>query len=1185
MYLNYQNLRSTFFKIALLFSLIIFCQGQVFSQNEVRKMISKEALSLKKINTLNPFSLSSNRLAKTDIAIAGKKEIFNLDPVFNKKAIQAQNELLKINIPRADLSPLTLQLKKVDIFTDNFIFNTSSNKNKRVDYDKGLFYWGVVEGYENSVVAINIFNDEISGTIDLGEETLTLGKVRNASQHILYMEKDLVDKTRPTCNTSDIDHDLHQQAENQVRQNPNPDNCIRMYIEIDYDLYSHFGSTAATYNYITGAFSQVVLLYANESINMTINQLLIWDTQDPYTGTSTSDFLNQFSGAVGDGYNGDLAHLIGISGGGGIAQLSVVCSNRTGTGYSGINTSYNDVPAYSWTIGVLAHELGHNLGSPHTHNCSWNGNDTQIDDCGNTYLDSPPACFDANNPIIPDKGTIMSYCHLSSGNGIDLNLGFGPQPGDLIRSEVYNGACLSACQECTEQGNPCDDGNPCTIGDAIDSYCNCTGAVTPDSDQDGFCGENDPDDSDPCVPTPCTNCTLTTISITVDQYPGETSWDIVDANGVIVFSGGGYSGSPATQIRQVCIPDGCYDFVFKDQYGDGICCGYGEGSYTVTDNQNNTIASGNGNNSSSETTNFCYDNTTGGCTAGTACNDNNPCTTNDVLDANCNCVGTFADADNDGVCDASDVCPNGDDTVDSDGDGVPDACDNCSDSGTACNDNNPCTINDVIDVNCNCVGTFADADNDGVCDADDVCPSGDDSLDADGDGLPDACDNCDNDLVNTACDDGDICTINDIFDANCDCVGTFQDSDGDGICDAEDTIDCATLTTTFSAATLTHSGADFSTIDLTFTEMVENVSFTLSDLDQKINGNATGRFIDEVTITYINGAGNTIIEGVYSGADATETTITISDFVQSLTVALGNAYQGNTNTSSNATQSINLGTVSYCIVDYTCHVPSNVTHLNISGNVVKLSWDQMSNIKKYRIQYRVLGTYSWIEVISRYNNRFLNDLSTNTTYEYRIKTVCTSLSSVWSDIYSFQTANDLCDRPTNSTQSNITESSAVINWSADPTASKYKIDYSLVGSNWTTLYTNNPYVTLSALNSNLEYQYRLKAKCANGWTNWSEKFTFLTLGAISFEKREVLVTDQGELFKLSPNPASDLINITSNEESFKLMLVNSSGMILRYMMDNSFNAHLNVSELQTGIYFIIVTNSNGETQTKKFLKN
>jgi|GEM_PF-643724 len=46
------------------------------------------------------------------------------------------------------------------------------------------------------------------------------------------------------------------------------------------------------------------------------------------------------------------------------------------------------------------------------------------------------------------------------------------------------------------------------------------------------------------------------------------------------------------------------------------------------------------------------------CNVGASCNDNNTCTVSDVYDANCNCIGTFLDSDNDGICNANDECPN-----------------------------------------------------------------------------------------------------------------------------------------------------------------------------------------------------------------------------------------------------------------------------------------------------------------------------------------------------------------------------------------------------------------------------------------------------------------------------------------------------------------------------------------------
>ncbi len=55
--------------------------------------------------------------------------------------------------------------------------------------------------------------------------------------------------------------------------------------------------------------------------------------------------------------------------------------------------------------------------------------------------------------------------------------------------------------------------------------------------------------------------------------------------------------------------------------------------------------------------------------------------------------------------------------------------------------------------------------------------------DLNGDGTNDECVTC---IIGAPCDDGDVCTINDTFTDICDCVGTLQDTDNDGVCDADD---------------------------------------------------------------------------------------------------------------------------------------------------------------------------------------------------------------------------------------------------------------------------------------------------------------------------------------------------------------------------------------------------------------
>lgn len=102
----------------------------------------------------------------------------------------------------------------------------------------------------------------------------------------------------------------------------------------------------------------------------------------------------------------------------------------------------------------------------------------------------------------------------------------------------------------------------------------------------------------------CPPCAGITLDLNLDNYPGETSWSIIDANGNTVASGSGYSSANTIVTDNACLFTGCYDLVINDSFGDGMCCGYGNGSYTLTDADGNVLASG-GEFASSETTNFC----------------------------------------------------------------------------------------------------------------------------------------------------------------------------------------------------------------------------------------------------------------------------------------------------------------------------------------------------------------------------------------------------------------------------------------------------------------------------------------------------------------------------------------------------------------------------------------------------
>lgn len=89
-------------------------------------------------------------------------------------------------------------------------------------------------------------------------------------------------------------------------------------------------------------------------------------------------------------------------------------------------------------------------------------------------------------------------------------------------------------------------------------------------------------------------------NLTTDQYASETSWNIKNDQSVVVESGQGYENS-TTYEKNLCLADGEYQFTIIDSYGDGICCGSGNGSYSLVANQQ-TLASGDQFQSSQTTT-------------------------------------------------------------------------------------------------------------------------------------------------------------------------------------------------------------------------------------------------------------------------------------------------------------------------------------------------------------------------------------------------------------------------------------------------------------------------------------------------------------------------------------------------------------------------------------------------------
>lgn len=425
------------FIIISFFNLVIFAQGKV--AKEVENMV-KSGIIFHKKNFLN---VKDNANHSTINEVLSEYTLVDKDQNVLHDIYQNQYENLEIRIPYQN-EIIDVLLYKVSIFSEDFQLDTNLKQNEI--YQPGVYYRGAIKGDNNSLATFNFFADEMNGIVSnkrLNNLIVAkLDKPHNTTDYIVYSDTDLKILNDFSCGTK------YTEKENDFTINTreiDSNRCVTMYLEVDNSLFVQNGSNlTTTTNWMTSVFNNVKTIYANDGITIAIKNIFVWTTPDPYEGIGTysSQYLYKFM-EVRPVFNGDVGQLVGIDPGslGGVAiGLDGICTTYNHS-YSDIIFSYNSVPTYSWTINVMTHEFGHLLGSPHTHGCHWNGNNTAIDGCGSSMGYTEGTCTQGAIPT--NGGTIMSYCHLVQGVGVNFNNGFGPQPAALMLNKVNNGLCLS----------------------------------------------------------------------------------------------------------------------------------------------------------------------------------------------------------------------------------------------------------------------------------------------------------------------------------------------------------------------------------------------------------------------------------------------------------------------------------------------------------------------------------------------------------------------------------------------------------------------------------------------------------------------------------------------------------------------------------------------------------------------
>jgi len=422
----------------------LLCSISFYGQRRVAAKVNELLAAKAVFKPYSPFTPSDDVNKGSSASAVNNATYAVLNSAVAREVARQKPEAIEVTIPYNG-SVITLQLYRVEIMAESF--HAENSRHEAIDYQKGAHYRGIIKGDDTSLVSLNFFDKEVSGVISNKQSAnIVVGRLTtpgNFSDYIIYSDSNLDLKTTMSCGVTD-NQKLAPQHTGAKTFGVLSQNCVTVYFEIDYDLYAANNySTDLTNNWVFSVFNNAQTLFDNDGITTAIKSIYIWTEPDPYTGEISADYVYQFR-SVRPYFDGDVGQLLGLDpiGKGGVAMgIEKICTNQN-VSYGNIFYDFADVPVYSSTIEVVTHELGHLFGSPHTHGCYWNGNDTAIDGCGTTA-----GYIEGDCPVGPlpyeEKGTIMSYCHLIDGVGTDFSNGFGPQPLARILNHIESSSCLS----------------------------------------------------------------------------------------------------------------------------------------------------------------------------------------------------------------------------------------------------------------------------------------------------------------------------------------------------------------------------------------------------------------------------------------------------------------------------------------------------------------------------------------------------------------------------------------------------------------------------------------------------------------------------------------------------------------------------------------------------------------------
>ncbi|MBU0616866.1 MAG: hypothetical protein KKI02_04045 [Planctomycetes bacterium] len=441
---------------------------------------------------------------------------------------------------------VALELEQFDVFAPDAVIVAGAGASETaLDRPQVALFHGQLVGDLTSRVFLSVSPYFVNGTIQTDEATYVIssGPCGSSYASVIYsltgLAADAIDWRPFVCRTGELDGvipgiaievDGADDRDGTRGGRSAPCRVALIAVETDWeftgDLFA--GDPDASSAYATSLIGAVSEIYTRDiNTRLEISFLRVWsNSNDLWDEDNTLDQLYQFQ----DYWNihmtdveRNAAHFLsGRPLGGGVAYYPGLCYPEYDYGLSANLNGFFPYPLQhnhdqNWDLFVVAHELGHNFGGPHTHDmnppidgCAW-------EDCS----------------VCPN-GTIMSYCHLCPGGMTNIRLEFHSRMIDeAILPHLADPDTVELCDLTVEEVSITDqpddvvacEGGPASFAVTATGYPALSyqwrkdGVDIPGADQDSYAIASvtfaDAGDYDVLVSNTCGSATSATATLTV----------------------------------------------------------------------------------------------------------------------------------------------------------------------------------------------------------------------------------------------------------------------------------------------------------------------------------------------------------------------------------------------------------------------------------------------------------------------------------------------------------------------------------------------------------------------------------------------------------------------------------------------------------------------------------------------